>query len=542
MIINDAKGFGKVEVSTVPLPEGIKNVSATYIYSGKVLLSYKDSESSVVIEYDKIINPKKTNKINNYYKIAVMNDDGSGFKAIFSGEIPQKETANGIRFMPFWDNKRVLLGDYVLECTPDIDNCEKAEIIPVTYPMDMAENPNILMHWSEIIISPDNEHIAWTTLESFTVAYNFIGRITRKKDRYIIEDTKIISTLEFFKKDEENEGFLLPQVMRGGEVKQFASGGKAISLAGTGKNALPDSVLENLETGEIKQLTDITGYEETTMLSPDEKLGIVMSTRASEKTNFSVLGLLPRPYSILAMEGMIMNVYLYAVAGVRSFRQGNVGPVLIDVETSAKTRNYMGVPLNDPEGKWVYCSPISWHPGNKKAMWPEILRKNEGNEDGSIIRIRKVTLHDYVPKESITAQNTPDNIPYAIECSDALPLSGLSQDQGKIAGKHTGYIRFAYSEAGSTESEYVNFSDDGKTFYNGFEKSVVSLAVGSTYESELTATGENEGEMKIKLTFSPMTELGSPKLIFENDENGNPKSYGYSKYNGVTLYVNDLSE
>ncbi len=547
MIINDSNGFGRIEVSTVPIPEGIKNVTATYTFSGKVLLSYKDSDGDVVIDYNKTIDIHSSGTQNNNYKIAVMNDDGSEFKIIFSGEIPQKEKANGIRFMPFYDNKRVLLGDYVLECGPDIDNCESSGLFPVVYPMNLDDDPNIMMHWSEIIISPDNEHIAWTTLQSFVGAYNFVGKLVRAEEKYIIENTKIISTLEFFKEDKDNNGYIIPQLIRGGEVKQFACGGTAISLAGTGINALPDSVLENLLTGEVIQLTDTASYEETTMLSPDEKLGIVMSTRASEKTNFSVLGLLPRPYSILAMKGMIMNVYLYAVAGVRSFRAGNVGPVLIDVEKSINTRDYEGVPLNDPEGKWVYCSPISWHPDNKRAMWPEVLRRSEGNEDGSTIRIRKVTLHGYEQQKPVPAQKTPENIPYAVECKDSLPPSGFENITGKIAGKHSGYINYTYyamnplkGEKGVSKSEYVNFSDDGKTFYNGYEESAVSLSKGSVYESDLTVAGEHKGEMKLKITLTGMTKQGSPMIVFENDENGKPQSYGYAKYGETTLYVKDM--
>jgi len=63
---------------------------------------------------------------------------------------------------------------------------------------------------------------------------------------------------------------------------------------------------------------------------------------------------------------------MYAVAGVRSFREGNICPVLIDIERSINADGYQVMQLNDPTENRVYVSPMSWHPNGKKAMW---LRK-----------------------------------------------------------------------------------------------------------------------------------------------------------------------
>jgi hypothetical protein len=43
-----------------------------------------------------------------------------------------------------------------------------------------------------------------------------------------------------------------------------------------------------------------------------------------------------------------MFLYMYAVAGVRQFRAGNIGPVLIDIERSRHEEGYQGVLLHDP--------------------------------------------------------------------------------------------------------------------------------------------------------------------------------------------------
>jgi len=340
MIINDVNGLGRIKVTDLPIPDNVKIVSATYTHSGKVLLTYKAND----------IQEK-----NDFYNLAVFNDDGTDFRNIFSDFIKPCGRANGVRFMCFQDNKRILLGDYVLECYPDIDNCESSELVFIEYPYGLRNNEFTAMCWSEIIIAPDNEHMAWTTLRNDGVgAIDFIGALKRYNDRYIIEDVQIISTLSFVEKDSVHNSYILPKIVRGGEVKQFVRGGKAISLVGTMRAGTADSIVQYLNSFDLEQITSSPSYEETTIFSPDEKLGIVMSTRSSEKTNTSIFGLMPRPHGILISGGLMMLLYLYSVAGVRAFRKGNIGPIMIDIERSKNDPSYLGAVLCDPEENWVY--------------------------------------------------------------------------------------------------------------------------------------------------------------------------------------------
>ncbi|HLV10329.1 MAG TPA: hypothetical protein VKY40_08975, partial [Halanaerobiales bacterium] len=241
MIKNDKNGLGKIEISNIPMPDFARDISATYTYSGKVLVFYnKDNDQEV----------------DDYQNIAVINDDGTEFNNIFSGVIKQHKKANGIRHMPFKDNKRILLGDYVLECYPDIDNCEKTELVSVKYPWLIEKDPRTMKHWSEIIIAPDNKHICWTILRTDIGAANVIGVLKRKRNNYVIKESQIISTMTYFKKDPQNKNYIIPQLMRGGEVKQFVKGGKAISLVGAKKAGPPDSIIQDLKSGELTQITN----------------------------------------------------------------------------------------------------------------------------------------------------------------------------------------------------------------------------------------------------------------------------------------------
>ena len=532
MVIQDPNGLGRMEISTIPMPADAREITATYTFSGSVLVAFKTEQDG---------------EVKDYWNIAVTNDDGSAFRTIFFGPVPKHPKANGIRFMVFADNRRVLLGDYVLECDPDIDSCLHATLVPVKYPWEYEQDPRTMCHWSEIIIAPDNEHISWTILRTDIGAAVGLGVLRRDPDGYVIDQAQIISTIRFLEEDKDHPGFLLPQPLRGGEVKQFVWGGTAISVVGAKDGALTDSVVQDLLSGDITQITRTPGYDETTIFSPDERLGIVMSTRCSPKTDPAVFGLLPRPRGGLASQGLIQQLYMYAVAGVRSFRKGNIGPVLINIHRSMTEPGYQGVGLNE-EDDWVYHSPMSWHPGGRKAMWMEGFRGSHGQQ----MRVRKVELLDYQPGPVVPARRTPDDIPYGIKGEAAaaqLRNTPRINAEGKIAGKHSGCIAYtrtgqqpAPALMGSIQTNYLNFSDDGLTIFNGYEKASYSFMGESVYEADLVITGPQPGEMKLRATFSQASYSAPPKLLFEPDKDGKPKSYGYARYNGIRLNVEDLTE
>lgn len=518
----NSNGIGKIDISSIKLPANVILQSGTYTYSGKVLIAYKTAND---------IN------ITDFYNLAVLNDDGTDFKVIFSGVIPTKARANGIRYMPFQDNNRVLLGDYVLECTPNIDNCTSTNLVPIVYPESIAADTRTTARWSEVIIAPDNKHMSWTMLRSDIGSAAAMGSLVRHPDNYVIENVQLISTIPYFENDPNNTGYIIPQTLRGGEVKQFVRGGNAISIVGEKQYSTPDSIVQDLTSEKLTQITYTPGYDETTILSPDERLGIVMSTRFSKNTDPAIFGLMPRPYGQFIDSASFL--YTYAVTGVRSFRAGNIGPVLIDINQSMNQAGYQGVQLNTDQN-WVFCSPMSWHPDGKRAMWLEMLRG-----DSTQMRLQKAALLDYKPQTSVPFKATTDNIPYGIK--DLTVLSSVNPNvAGKIAGKKSGYINYIKNVypnyKGNMESQYVNFSDDGVNFYNGYEKLNYNYAAESCYEANLQLTGAKPGVMNFRATFSALGGAKPAKLLFDTDTDGNPKSYGSVTYNGITLNIKDLLE
>lgn len=522
----ESKEFGRIEVTDIPLPEGIdSNVNGTYTPSGRVLAAVRMPE-----------------KDEDWYRVFTMEDDGTALCELFDGVIRKKKGANGIRWMCYADNRRILLGDYVLECTPDLDSCTHSKLVEVVLPEEIARIPGVFMRWSEPIIAPDNEHICFSTLTG-TGAFNFLGKLVRKEEKYVVEDACLISSVNDITPDPEQEGFFRKNTQRGGEVKQFVKGGRAITLAGGGKS-ISESTLQMLDSEEFVQITDTLGYEETAIFSPNEKYAVCMSPRFSPKTDCGVLGVVPLYNDIVTRSKYLNVLYQYAIAGVRFQREGNIGPALIDVERSMKEgRQYVGADLSDSEGKWVYYSPISWHPDSTRAMWNESTRLAEGNVKS---RLRRCRLLDVKPTEPVLAARTPDKeeIPYARPVSDALKAGTLKLPV-KIKGAGGGVVTNSCVGEDTFETLYENYSEDGKTFYDGWirVKSPANMFMpGETViHSDINVTGEHTGQMKLRIVLQADERFQiHPDRSVGAD--GYPKCTGFAEYDGVRRNVEEMAD
>ena len=328
-------------------------------------------------------------------------------EAISKNYMELDDKANGIRVIPFRDNKRVYLGDFVFECkdnTKTILECEEGVLIPVKYPETGVKNNLTYKTWSEMVVAPDNVHVAWTSLNMACGAVNFLGKFKREENSYEIIEPKIISTINFIKQDKTDPTILIPKTPRGGEIKQFIEWGNALTLVGTLPNEFVKSVYQSLITEAHYAFSHEIGYDETSILSPDEKLGISMSTRFSPNTSMGILGLMPRPYVSLVLSKIVANVYTYAVSGVHKGKKGNIGPVFFEKEKSMNDSNYHGIDLHDKEEKYVFCSPISWHSSNLKALWPEVEKGTKNR------RLRRLNITNYIPSSYPEIVNTTDNV------------------------------------------------------------------------------------------------------------------------------------
>ena len=499
----------KTHLSNIPLPEDIIIDDGHYMFDGNIFICYKRSTT-------------------NFTYFGVISDDGKNFKELYGEEFIVSPLANGIRLIPFRDGKRIYLGDFVFECndtTKNISSCEKGVLIPVNYPEEVVNNNYTYKTWSEMVVAPDNIHVAWTSLNMACGAVDFLGKFKRTENSYEIEESKIISTINFVEPDPTDESILITKIPRGGEIKQFIEGGNALTLVGTQPDEFVKSVYQSLKTEEVYTYSHEPGYDETSILSPDEKLGITMSTRFSPKTNMAIFGLMPRPHCSLVLSKIVESVYTYAVTNVRKTRKGNVGPVLFVKEKSINDPNYHGIDLHDTEEKFVFCSPISWHPSNLKAIWPEV-EKGTSNR-----RLRKLEISNYTPSAYPKIENTTDNVPYALDMSEMDNIHYDKKTNGTIKGKKSGEI--IYYNSGFTQTHqtvkitYVNYSDDGKKFYNGEEEFIGDRTSKNVYKSNVILSGSESGQNNFTITFNTKSDL-----IKEETE-------GYASYGGKTIKAED---
>lgn len=515
-----AAPFGRVDVSTLPVDPRIVIRTATYTPSGKVLVSYAE----------------KAGEDEQFVRLATVDDDGRNWRPFFAQKIPERPKDNGLRFMIFPDDRRIFLGDFVVECDRPLDSCVNPALYPVQYPAEVADGPHIGHRWSEMIVSPDNRHVAWTTLFSNYSAMVFTGEMVRQGAGYTITGPQIVSTLNPFAKDPRHADGVLPQTIRGGEVKQYVDGGRAISMAGAIRHDTPDSVVQHLDTGRMEGITDTPGYTETTIFSPDERLGVTMTTRFSERTDPAILGLVPRPYPVALNMGLSMFAYTYGVTGVRQDRPGNVGPALLDIAASKSQPGYQGVNLSR-DADWVFHSPLSWHPGGKSALWMEGHRR-----DGTM-RIRLVRLPDYRPGAKVPVKALPARIPESstdLSVVRGFPATADTIDV-KVYGRASGHIAYRRAPDGSIEKRYVDFSDDGRQRWSGSETMKVNMGGRSTYVANVRLTGPQPGMMDLRITFGPLGGRLPASILFGKDADGAPLSHGHVEFGGRRIDVDTMA-
>jgi hypothetical protein len=346
---------------------------------------------------------------------------------------------------------------------------------------------------------------------------------------------KIISTLDPFQKDPAHPDGVVPVPLNGGEVKQFVHGGSAISLVGAVRRDTPDSVVQDLRTGRKTGITDTPGYTETTIFSPDERLGITMTTRFSPKTDLAVLGLMPRPYPDSLNMSLSIFTYMHSVTAVRRTGNGTIGPALIDIRRSEVEPGYLGVDLG-AHSDWVFRSPMSWHPSGTTAMWIE------GQAGSGRTRIRVVRLPDYRPGRPKAAEPTPDET--ADGSDDLSQVAAYARSSQtidvKVYGRAGGYIRFRRSPGGLIEKDYVGFSDDGKSVYAGSETFKANPSGNSLYTADVRLSGPHPGIMQLQMTFGPLGGPTPARLSFAADASGKPATRGFAEYGGERLSVDTL--
>ena len=134
----------RANLTTIPLPEDIIIDDGHYLFDGNIFICYKRSSTD-------------------FTYFGVISDEGKNFKELYGAKFDVSDKANGIRLIPFRDNKRVYLGDFIFECsdsTKTISSCDKGVLIPVIYPEKVVNNSFTYKTWSEMVVAHDMIHVA----------------------------------------------------------------------------------------------------------------------------------------------------------------------------------------------------------------------------------------------------------------------------------------------------------------------------------------------------------------------------------------------
>ncbi|MBQ1492967.1 MAG: hypothetical protein IIZ39_13495, partial [Blautia sp.] len=286
-------GIGSVEVSTMDLPVGINPLHAIYTPSGRVLVDYMKGKN---------------------HCLCTMEDNGGGMIELYVGKLEEPYTLK-----VFSDNRRILVGEAILSCQPGetLDDCEEDSLYmePLSLPGEIVNSSIVTERWTDIIVSPDGEHIAWNFVRKDVGLTTALGILVQTDRGYSVEGAQLISTLAPYTYEDADEEYLTPIPIRNGQVCQFVQGGRGISMAGYATCGMPDAMILDIASGKMTSLTNHPSYDGETMLSPSETYGIAMSTRFSPTSNLEFLAYIPRPRADVILS-FIDQIKGYSIDGV----------------------------------------------------------------------------------------------------------------------------------------------------------------------------------------------------------------------------------
>ena len=100
----------------------------------------------------------------------------------------------------------------------------------------------------------------------------------------------------------------------------------------------------------------------------------------------------------------------------------------------------------------------------------------------------------------------------------------MNDVNGYFKGKNSGIMIFNKTENYSI-SEYINYSDDGKIVYNGFEEFEQINNITGKLTSNVILSGEKTGIMNLTITMNYGGYI--------------PDKQGYVEYNGKKMNIED---
>ncbi|MBC3784181.1 TolB family protein [Spirosoma utsteinense] len=489
-------------VSTIPLPP-------TVIYAD--LVNYLPDAKHLIMEVH-MAGSKKTD-------LAVMNDDGSGFKCLTCG---LTEEIGGEMPVPLPDGKRVYTPSGILECSPSIVDCQEARILPLVYPP--IPGSSILMRIASNM-SPDGIHVACTviTTKGGLVLVSELTRVSDPKgDRYELQHAKVVA----------GQTMAGPTTFRlnlggAGEVKSFTDRGRSLTTSSLFEGNNFDLAKIDLTTGEVTRLTKHFSYDEGTYPSPDGKWVIFQTHR--QTTRMDAFGLIPRP----------LIASLPQVAGVAYHRNaefaGYAPPVrrfyglsMVD-QYGDRARlpedGYTGQALTTASDNFTmynHLGNFTWHPSSTYGIFWEQkdpMKEKPGEQRGRLRMIRFTARKPTKPLVPFSPAMT-----WATNLADIQWKDETLPETGTLKGAVSGFAQISTQKVAAEPGQeprrmitYTNYSDDGSIILNGSESSTIGGSFGRevSWDADIKVTGTRTGFLKAQHVIFRITKMSSGTIQAE---------------------------
>lgn len=470
-------------VSTVPLPKNVLQSD---------LVNYLPDGKHIILEVRMAGKKKKD--------LAVMNDDGTGFKCL---TYDLKEEIGGEMPVPLPDGKTVYTPTGILECTPSILDCKEARILPLVYP----PIPDGRIIWRIATnMSPDGIHVAsgLVTTKGYLVVVSELTRVSDTKgDRYELQHAKVIASSP----KEDDFATFRPKVDGGGEVKSFADGGRSLVTLSLFESSNYDLAKIDLATGDVSRLTKHFSYDEGTYPSPDGNWVIFQTHRHT--TRMDAFGLIPRPliagipqaagvsYQRNAeFEGLPEGRRFYGLAMVDKFgdrarlpEEGYTGQTLTIAKDNLTLYNHLG--------------NFTWAPTSTHGLFWEQLdpkKVKEGEQSG---RLRMLRFTSRKPTRRL--QPFVPDMKWATDLKDFKWPTATFPEKGVLKGGVSGYAEISTVKPDSSAEprrviQYVDFTDDGIYILNGTESSTLRARLDKDvfWDADIRVSGRQNGFLKAK--------------------------------------------
>jgi hypothetical protein len=360
----------------------------------------------------------------------------------------------------------------ILECTPSVEQCDDAELVPVVVPVDDF----VVQPQREFRVAPGGERVGFTQMRTNgrgdPVYVSIVAGLERQGDRYDLIYPRVIS--------------------HRGELKQFSPDGTVAYVssfvegpeAGNG-----DVIAVDLVSGEEQRITWFPDYDEPVEPSPDSRWLTVGSARTAGI--FESIAQLRRPNTIgAAISPLALHLF-------NTYRDELLEPWLITVEDEAAGE--LGLLLNPGSvaDGWEGRMIPNWNrDGRRIVFWEAAIDSTAGSADAG----SRVIVSTLDGVDGTTSSPTPQ-LP---DLSWAPPLDGYAPPAPAIptsrAGAVSGTLEVTVVDTGdlTIATTYTDFSDDGDWVIDGTETIVNrgGPAGQVTYSADLVLSGAHTGYLR----------------------------------------------